>query len=178
METKTPFDFSVRNAPETWLEAAVEAPEGDDLPLHRKRMVGRLPARYEIDTLTACIAALAISISIGASWYLFETRNALNTPWISVVLGVFIAVAVRLGAGPDLPEVRATMSVIFYLGTILLVSYMIERTQFIQIYGSSAAIAGGERGLVRDRLTQPETVVAWGLGLLAATQLSYLLRKR
>lgn len=177
METTTSFDFSVRTAPDEWNTAAADAPEGDEKPLYRKRVVGDLPVRYEFDALTSSIAALAVSIAVGVSWYVLEINNALRTPWVAVILGIIIAIAVRLGAGPHVPEARATLSVIFYLGTLLTVAYMIERYQFIAVYGSEASIAGGERGLVRDRLTQPGTVAAWALGLLATIQSSYLLRR-
>ena len=178
MATDAAFDFDIRSAPETWKEAAVDAPEGDANPLRRRRVVGDLPIRYEIDTVTASLSAMIVSIVAGTAWYMVEVENALNSPWVSVVLGALIAVAVRLGAGPHLPEIRATLAVIFYIVTVLAVAYMVERTQFIAIYGNEAAIAGGERGLVRDRLTEPQTVAAWTLGLLTATQVSYLLRKR
>lgn len=178
METTTSFDFSVRTAPNEWSDAAADAPEGDEKPLYRKRVVGDLPHRYEFDAVTSSISALAISIAVGVSWYVLEINEALQTPWIAVLLGLLIAVAVRLGAGPHVPEARATLSVIFYIGTLLVVAYMIERYQFVAIYGSEASIAGGERGLVRDRLTQPSTVAAWAIGLLATIQASYLLRKR
>lgn len=178
METTTTFDFSVRTAPNEWSDAAADAPESDEKPLYRKRVVGDLPHRYEFDGVTSSISALAISIAVGVSWYVLEINNALQTPWISVILGLLIAVAVRLGAGPHVPEARATLSVIFYIATLLTVAYMIERYQFVAVYGTDASIAGGERGLVRDRLTQPGTVAAWAIGLLTTIQASYLLRKR
>ena len=96
METKSPFDFSIRSAPETWREAAVDAPEGDPDPIRRKRVVGELPIRYEIDAVTASIAAFAISIVTGAGWYLLEVQNGAASPWIALALGAVIAIAVRL----------------------------------------------------------------------------------
>jgi hypothetical protein len=177
MTTRTELNFSLRNVPDTWNEAAAEAPEGDNAPLRRKRIVGQLPQRYEVDVLTATIAGLSLAVISGVTWYLLETRGAMTSPWIAVAMGVVIAMAVRLGAGRNHPEVRATISVILYLSGVFIVAYLIERHQFVRLYGGEASIAGGERGLVRDRLTQPLTLLAWSLGLFVSVQLSYILRR-
>lgn len=178
METKTEFDFSIRNVPDAWNDAAEEGPEGDAVPLRRKRVVGQIPHHYDLDLLTACLAGMSMAIVAGTSWYFLEIRNAVTTPWLAMVLGLLIAMAVRLGAGEHHAEVRATISVIFYIATIFTVAYMVERYQFVSLYGNDAVMAGSERGLVRDRLTEPVTLAAWSIGVLVTMQASYLLRKR
>lgn len=178
METKKDLNFSLRNVPDTWEEAALEGPQGDDAPLRRKRVVGKLPQRYEMDAMTAFIAGASMTIVAGAAWYFLEIDGAVVSPWLAVMMGMLIAVAVRLGAGQDHPEVRASLSVIFYLVGVFTVAYMIERHQFISLYGPEASIAGGERGLVRDRLTEPLTLAAWACGLVVAAQTSYLFKRR
>jgi hypothetical protein len=177
MQTKTELNFSLRNVPDSWNHAAEEAPEADNSPLRRKRLVGQLPQRYDVDVLSATVAGVAMAVVSGAAWYFLEIRNAMVTPWLAAVLGLVIAMAARLGAGRHHPEVRATISVIVYLTALFTVAYMIERHQFVSPYGAEASIAGGERGLVRDRLTQPLTLLAWSVGLGITAQISYLTRR-
>jgi hypothetical protein len=178
METRSTYDFGLRTAPDHWQEAALEAPEGDPTPLRRKRHVGTLPVSNQMDFVTSFLAALCMAAVCGTAWYLIETNHAVRYPWLAVALGALLAVAVRLGGGRDHAETRAVMSVVFYLATLLIVAYLVERWYHIALWGPGSTLVGGERGLVRHRLTEPVTLAAWCLGLVATVQLSYLLRRR
>lgn len=175
---KAAFDFGLRTAPDSWHAAADDAPEGDPTPLRRKRYVGTLPVSTQMDYITSFLAALAMSAIFGTFWYLIETNRGMRNPWLAVGLGVLVAVAVRLGGGPRHPDTRAVISVVFYLSTLFVVSYLVERHYHISLWGSGSSFDGSEQGLVKFRLTQPETLVAWCIGLAATVQISYLLRRR
>ena len=177
MVTKPSLDFGLRTAPDSWHAAAEEAPEGDPLPLRRKRYVGSVPVSTQVDLITSSLAALAMSVVFGTFWYLIETDDGTRDPWFAVGLGVLIAIAVRLGGGRDHADTRAMVSVLFYLSTILVVAYMVERHYNLQLWGSNGSLAGSEQNLVRYRLTDPETLGAWCFGLAATVQVSYLLRR-
>ncbi len=178
MSTKTRLDFDLKTAPDSWHIAAEEGPEGDPTPLRRKRYIGTLPVATQIDFITSFLAALALSTVFGTLWYLIETKNGSRSPWMAVGLGVVIAIAVRLGGGRDHPDTRAVISVVFYLSTLLVVAYLVERHYNIALWGRHSSLAGSEQALVKYRLTEPVTLAAWCLGLAATVQLSYLLRRR
>ncbi len=178
MATKSSLDFGLRTAPDSWHAAAEEAPEGDHTPLRHKRYVGSVPVSTQVDLITSFLAALAMSSIFGTFWYLLETNDGSRDPWYAIGLGVLIAVAVRLGGGRDHADSRAVVSVLFYLSTIFVVAYLVERHYNVELWGAGSSLAGSEKNLVRYRLTEPETLGAWCLGLAASVQVSYLLRRR
>lgn len=170
--------FSVRDVPESWVEAADENGPVDNSPLTKKRAVGVVPIHQDADALTGSLAALAMSVVVGTAWYAFESQDVINSPWLAVVAGALIAVAVRLGAGADHSDVRATVSLIFYIITLFVVAYFIEAFDYRQIYGSRPSFQATQTELVRDRLRQPETIFAWAIGVFVNLQTGYLLRRR
>lgn len=178
MTTNDTLDFSMKNVPSEWHEAAHEAPESDGQPLRHKRVLAVIPTFERADLLTGTIAAIAMSVVAGVAWFAMETRGHLVTPWLAIPLALLMAVAVRLGCGRPEPEVRATLATIFYLLALFGTIYMIERYDFILTYGYTPDLTAAENALVRDRLTQPETVLAWVTGLLIVVQTSYLSRRR
>ena len=177
MATKSSLDFGLRTAPDSWHAAAEEAAEGDPLPLRQKRYVGSVPVSTQVDLITSFLAALAMSAVFGTFWYLMETNDGTRDPWFAVGLGILIAAAVRLGGGKDHADTRAVVSVLFYLSTIFVVAYMVERYYNVQLWGANSSLAGSEQNLVRYRLTEAESLGAWCLGLAATVQVSYLLRR-
>ncbi len=170
--------FSVQSVPETWVEAQEEAGGYDPSPLPSNRSVGVVPMRQDADALTGTLAGLAMSVALGVTWFAVESRDVIQSPWTAVVAGVFIALAVRLGMGGRHSDIRATLSLIFYIVTVLAVAYFVESFDYREIYGVNPSFQASQTELVRDRLTQPETVVAWAMGTVACLQTSYLLRIR
>ncbi|MGH1501943.1 MAG: hypothetical protein ACRBI6_00170 [Acidimicrobiales bacterium] len=178
MNTETTYDFSMGSVPDSWHDAADEAPEHDLSPLRKKRSMLVMPAGEKLDMTTAFIAGGTLAFLSGLAWYLFETRYITGTPLLAVVSAIVIALAVRLGGTAAEREVRATIASVFYMVTVLLTVYMIERTEFRAAYGVSPDLVQSEQAFVRDRLTEPDTVLAWVAGLVLCMQISYLTGRR
>lgn len=175
---KTEYEFSVKKVPESWREAEDEAPTGDDTPLKRKRFVASIPDQNNFDFLSAFVAALAMG-GIGSTvWYFLETRDGFSSPWLAPVLGILIAIAVRLGGGKGQPDARAALASVAYSLSLILVMYLVERYYLRQVWGDNEIVGGIERSLVRRRLSDPSTLLAWAVGFLATILTSYATRKR
>ncbi len=178
MKTETSYDFSMNSVPDSWHEAADEAPAPDPKPLYKKKSLAVMPIGDKVDLTTAFIASVVMSVLTGVTWYLFETRRVTDSPWLALAVGVFIALAVRLGGTAAEPDIRATVSAVFYLATVLTTVYMIERHDFRLLYTVSPGLKESESALVRDRLTEPTVIFAWVLGLVTTMQLSYWTGRR
>lgn len=176
--SNTTFDFSIDTVPVSWRDAEVEAPELDTAAPRSRRSVSIPSALDRVDIMTSVIAALATSTSCGVAWYLFETRGVSTSPLIALLVGLVIALAVRLGGGQGDPDVRATIAFIFYMATVLMTAYMIERFDYRITYGESPNVAQTEYWIVRDRISQPLIILGWAGGLVLSTQISYITRKR
>ncbi len=174
----TTLDFSMTSVPDEWHDAATEAPESDAKPIRRKRALAVIPSMDRADLVTGSIAAIGMAVVGGVAWFAIETRDHATTPWMAVGLAILMAIAVRLGCGRPEPEIRATLATIFYMLALFGTVYMIERYDFVLTYGYAPDLASAENALVRDRLTSPETVIAWVVGLLVVIQMSYFSRRR
>ncbi len=178
--TNTSLDFSMGSVPDSWHDAAVDGPEMDYSPLNsaKKKRLRVAPSLEQVDMVTASIAAIAMSFVGGVLWFALETRGHVDSPWLAVALGALVAAAIRLGGGRANPEMRATLAVVFYLVTLLVSIYFVERFDYILTYGSAPGLNATENAFVRDRFTDPETVLAWVAGLVVAIQVSYMTRRR
>ncbi len=177
----TPIEtnYSMRSAPESWMEAAEAADIAHDpTPLGRKRVMAEVPVREQPDMVSGTIFGIIASLVGGWIWYHYEVETTTQFAWFAPVLGTGIAVAVRAASGNRHNDVRATLSAVLYLCTVLAVAYMVERTQFIRTYGNSAEFFNSNTALLRHRITEPTTISFWLLGLIAAIQVSYMLGKR
>ncbi len=174
----TTFDFDIQTVPDSWKDAEGEAPEMDTRAPRSRRTVSVPAAIDRIDVMTAVIAALSVSTATGVTWFLFETRGVPESPLLALFVGLFIALAVRLGGGKGDPDIRATISFIFYLATVLITAYLIERHDFQITYRETPNVSQTEYWIVRDRLSQPLVVLGWAAGLVLSTQVSYITRRR
>lgn len=168
--------FSMKTVPDTWVaaqEASSTTP--DNAPLVKHRAVRVVPIRQDADAITGSVAALAMSVIAGLVWYMYESNDVVTSPWIAVPVGVLIAVAVRLGTGAHHGDVRATISLIFYILTVFITAFFIESRDFLLVFGERPGFAELQTELVRDRLTQPMTMVAWLFGLFANLQTGFAL---
>lgn len=170
--------FSVRTVPDSWVEAQTEAGGVDNTPLKKDRPVNVVPIRQDADVLTGSVAALAISVISGVFWYLYETGDVGSSPWIAVPVGMFIAVAVRLGTGSDYSDVRATIALIFYILTVFGTAFFIESHDYRLVFGERPDFSELQTELVRDRLTRPMTMLAWLVGVFATLQTGFALNRR
>lgn len=177
METKSPYNFDLGSAPDTWWNAAEDAPEGGEGPIKAKRYVKVMPRKADLDLMTALLAGLAMVGICGTTWYLLETNDRVTSPWMIPILGVFIALSVRLGGGAGSPDIRALVSGVLYVGTLVGVAYFIERFHLSAVVGGGTR-SGIERAVVERRLRDPLTMFCWALGLFLALQVCYLRPKR
>ncbi len=177
--TQIETDYSLRNAPASWNEAAeVAEVVHDPSPLGRRRVLPTMPTREQPDVVSGTIMGGIVALAGGWLWYRYEVDMLTQMAWIAPLLGVAIALAVRAAGGPSHSDVRATLSAVLYLMTVLSVAYMIERTQFSQAYGNSSQFFNSNTALLRNRISEPATLSYWLLGLIATIQISYLLGKR
>lgn len=168
--------FSMKTVPDAWVDAQNESSTvQDNTPLAKNRAVKVVPIRQEADAITGSVAALAMSVISGIVWYLYESNDVVTSPWLAVPVGVLIAVAVRLGSGANHGDVRATISLIFYILTIFVTAFFIESRDYLLVFGERPGFAELQTELVRDRLTQPMTMVAWMFGLFANLQTGFAL---
>ena len=167
--------FSMKSVPETWVDAQNEAGGTDNTPLKKHRPVSVVPIRQDADALTGSVAALAMSVITGVVWYLYESRDVVTSPWLAIPVGVLIAVAVRLGTGANHGDVRATISLIFYILTVFITAFFIESRDYLLVFGERPGFYELQTELVRDRLTQPMTMVAWVVGMIANLQTGFAL---
>ncbi len=170
--------FSMKTVPDSWREAETEAGVPDPTPLRKDRAVSVVPIRQDADVLTGVVAALCMSIMTGVCWYLYESRDVITTPWLAIPVGVLIAIAVRLGTGANHGDVKATISLIFYILTVFVVAFFIESRDFLLVFGHRPSFTELQTELVRDRLTQPMTMLGWLLGLVANLQTGFALTPR
>ena len=170
--------FSMKSVPDSWVEAQQDAGGVDGKPLVKDRAVNVVPIREEADVITGTVAALAVSVLTGLVWYLYESRDVITSPWLSIPVGILIAVAVRLGTGPNHSDVRATISVIFYILTVFITSFFIESRDYLLVFGERPGFAELQTELVRDRLTRPLTMVAWLFGMIANLQTGFALNSK
>ncbi len=170
--------FSMKSIPDTWVEAQNEAGGSDNTPLQKERAVSVVPIRQDADVLTGSVAALAMSVIVGVAWYVYESNDVVSSPWVAIPIGVLIAVAVRLAVGPNHGDVRATISLIFYILTVFITAFFIESRDFLLVFGDRPGFYELQTELVRDRLTQPMTMVAWVVGMIANLQTGFALNAR
>ncbi|MCP5031565.1 MAG: hypothetical protein GY939_07145 [Actinomycetia bacterium] len=176
MSTPESLDFTNQPVPDSWVEAASEAPLPDD---RRKRSNkaerGAPPVATSFDLFTACLAAGAASIVSGYAWYELQL-SGFTSPWAAVGLGLVIALSVRLGGGPEDVQTRGVLALLIYLITSSVVIYLIARTNYLDLYGSRPDLTDFEQELLHSRLTEPLAIVAWLAGATTAAWSAKLLR--
>lgn len=178
--TDSALDFSMQNVPDDWRSAAEDGPEQDYAPLNTngKRKFKIAPSSERVDLVTASIAGISVTFVASVLWFALETRGHLVSPWSAVGFAVLTALAVRLGGTRADPEIRATLSVIIYLIGLLATIFFIERFDYLLTFGVSPDLDATESVFVRDRFTDPMTVLAWVAGVVTTVQVSYWTRKR
>lgn len=168
-------DFSTNTIPQSWVDAATEAPGGDGQPIAKTPQIKTPPIQISLDLFTACISATAVSITGGVAWYFLQT-NGVTTPWLAVALGVILALTVRLSGGRPDVQTRGMLALLFYLVTAAAVIYLVARVNYINLYGSSPGLLDIEEELLYSRLTDPLAIVAWFAGAAASVWVSKGLR--
>jgi hypothetical protein len=176
VNTPDSLDFSPRSVPESWVEAAADAPSYGD-PRRRRNQSTRhtLPVSTSLDLFTACLAAGAASIVSGYAWYELHL-GGFTTPWITVAIGLIIATAIRLGGGSEDIQTRGILGLLIYLLTTTIVISLITRATYVDLYGTNPGLEGFEQELFNGRLTDPLAIAAWVLGGALAAVTARVLR--
>ena len=92
----SPYNMSMDHVPAGWVEAQSASPIAgfDSEPLNRAARFSAVPTGQE-STFIPNIAALGASFIGGISWFLAESQGVYNGPWLAIVVGAFIALAIR-----------------------------------------------------------------------------------
>ncbi len=172
------LQFSVRDIPESWTEAAAEGPEATPGPLVDRRQSGRrLPSGAKPDLVTGMLTGIAMTVISGAAWFSINLSGSYRGPWLAVLLGALVAISVRLGAGPAGPEMRLTVGAALYIISLVSTTFVIIRGNYIALYGRAPTFGQTEDILTMDYLTEPVVVAAWLLGLALMCWSSFALKR-
>lgn len=174
MATKQDLDFSTTKAPESWFEAAAEAPQGPRRML-RHSGITIMPVGHAFDLFSACLLALTAGGLFGVAWYVADISEVLVSPWPALGLGAILALVIRFGAGRHERETRAALAAAFYLLTLAVVVLLQARHAYVGIYGSAGSFSVFEHELLHTRLSDPWNITAWLGGLLLTMKLSLML---
>jgi hypothetical protein len=175
VSTSEDYDYASQPIPTSWTEAAAEAPESGHQRRRKKSEQAPIPEVTSLDMFTACLAAVAAAIFSGFMWYEAQMRGA-TSPWFVVLLGIAIAVAVRVGGGREDPNARAVLSLMVYLATSSLIIFLVARVTYLELYGSRPGLTDFEQELLHSKLTGLSAIAAWITGGVAATIVSRVLR--
>ncbi|MGH1492406.1 MAG: hypothetical protein ACRBK7_23965 [Acidimicrobiales bacterium] len=174
----SPYNMSMDHVPAGWVEAQSASPISgfDSDPLDRAARFSAVPTGQE-STFIPNIAALGASFVGGISWFLAESQGIYNGPWLAVVVGAFIALAIRATAIGQ-PPYRAILALSAYLLTLLLVLVAVTHRDLTAVYGSGYTLQEYEETLIRTRFQDLGHLLAYGLGAVVASVTAYTGRSR
>lgn len=171
-QNKPLHDISMRGAPEEWLEAERQSPQDGSFSTRETRHRFRLlPSGPRADSFSVAFGALLSAVLAGGLWYVGETIEALNGPWISVAVGIMLAVLLRVTSGRLPGSLRAGIALSVYVVVAILVAFVLARIEVTDIYGEMATAANYEHNL-KARFTDPILLLSYGVGAAAAWFLS------
>ncbi len=174
------FDLSTEAIPASWHDAAAQAPSSSDGPLKKKKSARMrvMPVSDSLDVFTAILVATVTCLIGGYIWYELEKATGDFHPWLALVLGAAVAVAVRSGGGPRDHQLRGFLSLGIYFVALTAVLFILGRGNYIELYGTAPDFLDFEQHLYHSRLASLTSVTAWLSGALVAVALSYLTRAR
>jgi hypothetical protein len=170
------FDFSLQTVPDRWFDAAEESGQTDPTPLTRPRPDKAVPHGQRADPFAAFLAGTAMALAAGTGWFLLEFDGIIS-PWSVTVLGILIGTSVRLGAGPYDPAMRATVALVLFAVTAIVVSFLSVRLQ-LQVTNMDFSFAYEEREWLRRRIYDPAYAGCTALGAVLAARVNYIASNR
>ena len=175
MSTYQPYDFSSQSVPESWTEAAGEAPQTD--PFAGGIAPGDGPMRVVrgggMDLSAAIPGTMAALFVIGTMWVLLHGAGV-DTPWYAIALGVTAALTVRATAGPRNPGFRGLLAGVMYLVALSVITAITVSMTYADLYGAWPSLAQFEDHLIYVEVRQADSVAAWAVGGILALASSRL----
>lgn len=165
-------DISIRSTPEEWLEAERQSPQDGSFSIvDVQRRFRLLPSGPRADSFSVIFGCLLGAILAGGLWYVGEAVESLNANWVSVAVGVMLAVLLRVTSGRLPGSLRAGVALSVYLVVALLAAFVWARIEVTDVYGEMATAANYEHNL-QTRFTDPIRLLAYVVGAAAAWFLS------
>ncbi|MEM8922911.1 MAG: hypothetical protein AAGD35_05370 [Actinomycetota bacterium] len=162
-------NFSNQPIPQSWTDAAMEAPQAAS-PFqahhhhpHRMRVV---PGKG-IDLFAASFSALATSMVTGFSWFVLSGWG-LNTPWLALGVGLGIALVLRMAGGKGDVTLRIALSLMFYILTAGVIMLLITIRDYQALYSVTPSLAQLEDELIHGTLATIWTWMALASGGVVA----------
>ena len=152
------------STPAEWFEAELASPQ-DAAAISRHRNAPSLaPIRRKVDRATLGLAAIVALIVTTLSWIAAELVGVFGSPWWAVPAGLLTALIIRMAAGPDGPDARATVASIVYLVSFIMVMVILTRREIHNIYGQADDVALLEQNLFRRRFAGVDQLAAYAIG--------------
>ncbi|MEM7339270.1 MAG: hypothetical protein AAF467_11520 [Actinomycetota bacterium] len=170
MSTYQPYDFSSNSIPDSWTEAAQEAPTSEefgDNALHPGGPVRVVPHGHRMDLSAAIPGTTAALAVVGTVWVLLY-GSGVTTPWFALVLGATAAFAVRATGGPLNPAFRGVLAACMYFVALAVVVGITVSITYAELYGGWPSLAEFEDQLLFVQIRKPDSVVAWIVGGIIA----------
>jgi hypothetical protein len=180
--SESKLDFSVRSIPDSWAAAAEDAPKPPDDVRVGQSGFHRLPTGTRPDLVTGTLTGIAMTVIAGTAWYLNGVNGVFTGTAadfvMSILLGVLIAIAVRLGAGPSGPELRVGVGAALFVTTILSVAFAVTREEFTALNRRSPSFGEVEDLVTAYYLSRFTIIAAWILGLVVMSYMTFALKHR
>jgi hypothetical protein len=171
------LDFSLQGTPERWFDAAEQSGNEAVAPVAARRRRPIPVTGRHTDPFVALLAGFAMALVVGLGWFLLELDGTISSPWVVAATGLLIGAAVRLGGGPFDPAVRATISLLVFLVTTLVVSFLVVRYQLAALE-PDLPLRFEEHMFIRNRILEPGYALATAGGAWLAIQTNYLWARR
>lgn len=171
--TRHRFDFSLRTVPDRWFDASRESGQEDVAPVLMPRTRVPVPHGQHADPVVATLGGLAMAVVAGASWFMLEQEGRITTAWVLVLVAALIGLSVRIAGGPYDPGLRATIAVMLYLVTALVVSFLVVRDQLLRA-DPDLSLSFQEEMFVRNRVLEIDHAAATLVGIWVAVRAACL----
>ena len=174
MSNNQDLDFTAQDIPQSWHEAAEDAPSGDPASSNGRAPIGTVPLRQSVDMFSAILTGTIVSLVVGYLWLYLETTETMTTRLTPLGVAILITLAVRAGGGHYDALARSALSFILFAVTTLATIYLISRSEFAELYGSAPDVSEFERDVLQSRVKNPVFAMAWIAGAALTIQLSHL----
>ena len=171
MTANDDFDFSIKTAPADWNEAAPAQPDQRAVSRPKQTTTKKLPSGKQADLFSASFIGIAVCLTSGVGWYLLENRWNRSIWWAPAIIGLLIALAVRISAGAQAPGLRCGLALALYSVTILGAGVALARKHLIAQF-APVDFRSLESQFQFDLLSRGESVAGLIAGVVAIVVLS------